>query len=1494
MSKEEFIIPRTLLSKEPKNVSEDVDYNTDLYKNLQNWSVPILKSPDHKYVFNKVEDLPPPLIVQYNNEFNLSDEDTSTLKNKIEKSYIEKFVELKKEEFNSNILFDVSNVYSVTDYRPEPLPKVEIPETYNNFVYRYFKLSLLPIQVQGSSTPLTNYSGILYMFNTTTRMPVSESACFKSINNKIIFNKTDTGSVYFKIPRSEKHIVLVCVLLHPDTGKPGTFLSNVCPANQQRLDKHVIPVPFAFSILCPFTMIAENNFNFSWTLITESDTLAKVATPIPPNDPMISLISKAIIKEVPFDSLEPLSTLEQFNKSLPYLVSPCQSLVFSKEPIITISNISFQFNNVPKAFLVYFRVFLCENTTDMTNPVGTTGFLNDNDATFSNVYQSCYMQPGKKVVFPDIVRFFVTKQLAQTSHFVIQFVMLTAEKEPIVYKCAFIELFNSKEPLEYKLQTYPTVQAKKFQGDYISQNKIVSHSNLQCVVDLPPAIYPPIQFVVLSEAQVPMQVNWDSIIKTPPSLLNKQILPTFIKLLQLINPQTMAYIIELLSMFKDDLVTRDLIRSYLYNNFNLASVKHNLLSTFTNSLDQVIQENIDKNIDVCKNIVEIFDIIGSILVVSFSQRTETWIPQTLISCLQKFSTIATKFIKNNYKIKLTDYNLKYGWLVFHFCSLLEAKIMTNIINTHIRNMLSIKNSDAAMMAVFEFLIPLTQTTDFIRYYSTRLPVKPLSQNLMSPFQPTLSLIFLCISEAFGMQNPELISLAVNFIARLTLAIETIPEKDRYIVGFALFPLFDLLTVAYETAFTEEDRHLIVPTVMFLLTYIPRGLMKIFFKTVNATFRSRIIVFITTVTKSCITQLNPEITIFNSQLNELTKRIIMFIATNIREFSECITPVCQLICLLATTPHQVPRNYPRLFRAITKLTEIYPRQRIIATELLSMITMKSHIARCFAASTILFFFKSDYDTRHTTTISSAEVLDVLTSLMLNQPPESIPLYQLMLTRVSEMSTIFNDQVFVQKLHEKIDSAQKIADVISNMRKTAHDPSASCEYVMQIANQYMTYPSMRLKWLSEIVNINKTNNNYSAAFVAQLHKCALIATVIEHERKMKPEENEKVDEEKLKVKLPVEYNLLVTQPITMSKATLGRDVQFSDRDFEFIQSVLVETKIDFGTVSDAFKFLAGDFTIDLFKSALDEAIEYGMKVHANYTLRCLKSIQLRIFASSKHFNEVSQTCTQISDLLKNISITETLMYDIPYIFSVFNGHIFCNDFGCDIPLENRVYPSEQAIDHLEFRHAWKKFRTKVPFSRLQDLTNSDADEISMTQYTVEHALPRFTPSSKISESQTVKISLQKHAEFETERICNLLNRTAEEFEKCFPTRNVDSVFGKTKQNIEGDLKRVVDLIKAAIGPDASLFCLLKLAIEKGNEKNKEITVELAKKVLISLQKLIKVYHRAIEYLESASHFTQYAELGKYRNLFLQYFGLPDIDTKSYEGKRDPVTEKCEFEY
>ena len=132
MSKEEFIIPRTLLSKEPKNVSEDVNYNTDLYKNLQNWSVPILKSPDHKYVFNKVEDLPPPLIVQYNNEFNLSDEDTSTLKNKIEKSYIEKFVELKKEEFNSNILFDVSNVYSVTDYRPEPLPKVEIPETYNN------------------------------------------------------------------------------------------------------------------------------------------------------------------------------------------------------------------------------------------------------------------------------------------------------------------------------------------------------------------------------------------------------------------------------------------------------------------------------------------------------------------------------------------------------------------------------------------------------------------------------------------------------------------------------------------------------------------------------------------------------------------------------------------------------------------------------------------------------------------------------------------------------------------------------------------------------------------------------------------------------------------------------------------------------------------------------------------------------------------------------------------------------------------------------------------------------------------------------------------------------------------------------------------------------------------------------------------------------------------------------------------------------------------
>ena len=39
--------------------------------------------------------------------------------------------------------------------------------------------------------------------------------------------------------------------------------------------------------------------------------------------------------------------------------------------------------------------------------------------------------------------------------------------------------------------------------------------------------------------------------------------------------------------------------------------------------------------------------------------------------------------------------------------------------------------------------------------------------------------------------------------------------------------------------------------------------------------------------------------------------------------------------------------------------------------------------------------------------------------------------------------------------------------------------------------------------------------------------------------------------------------------------------------------------------------------------------------------------------------------------------------------------------------------------------------------------------------------------------------------------------------------------------------------------------------------------------------------------------YARIAKSRLAFTTYFGLPEIDTKGYEGRKDPISEKYDYE-
>ena len=1437
------------------------------------WDSNSTRIPKFSYSKFQPQTIPLEQPVEYNNEYNLSTEETTTFAGKIESQTILQFLNKSKESSQKDLAYELSPISSTTNYRPEIKPAVEFTKNFQNLFYNYFKISMLPIGLHGSSQPMSNYKGLLFLYDPVAKTPASEEAHFKYNQGKISFYRTSADFVIFKVPKSNSNIVLVCILL-------------TCDKSKQKNDENLVQeppsayVPYASSYASLNVENGETNFAFSWLLLDQVDSLLKIGQPPAGTDPTIMLIGKLTIQQLSEESFPEYCTTPNYEESKPLLVMHFPSLSTDPTPVITLTSLVFTFNSVPATDYTCFRCFLCDSLTDINNPKGLVGFAPIDSKQISDVYTSTLQKPGKKVMFPDIVRFYPQQELSKQAHIIVQFVFVQG-KTQTVYKDAVIELFNNSNPISSVLMQFPTNQVKNLSGDYITKSKDSVRSALFVSIDLPPNFYPQQQFIKLNEALVPMQVDWKSIIMTDPRILRKQVLPTFTKLLSIISPITISYIINLLSMFEGDKEVKDALKSWIYNCFDTKQIKHNFLSAFTNALDQFMQESIEKDLVSIKNIISNFDIISAILLVSFLQKTEEWVPASLITVFTRISEMECSILTKKTPFQINELSSRFGYLVFIFSSLIDSSTITKVINSHIRALIHNQNTIPALTAIFDFLIPFTQTTDFVVYYSTRLPIRPLNTAMFSPFQPTLSLIFLSIGKSLLSENHDLIKLCCDFIARLTLPLESIQTRTRFRVGYSLFPLLDMLITSYDTILEDDERKLLISTTLFLLGYIPRIQIQKYFETAKKNIQSRILNFISSCVRTCISQLTPTISVFNKQLNELTKRVLMFLNVNITMFEGCIQEAVDLISIIASNKYQIPRNYPRIFLVVSQIIQRYPCQRSLVNNLLSMLSMKQHIARCFAATLTLLFFKADFDARKNVVVSSAEVLDELTTQMLNQPTEMIPLYKLALKRINEHSAFFKSQTFSSKVSEKLASALNIADVIMTMRHTAHEPAEKCVYVMQIANQYISYPSMRMKWLSEIVSINKKNNCYSAAFVAQLHICALISTVIEHEQRIKGGEPT--------ISPPKQHNLLVCQPFTFSKPTTGREIQLYNTDFEFIPSVLVETKIDFASVNDDFKFISSDFTLDLLKKALDEALIYGEKAHLYYSMRCIRSIQMRIFAASKQFTELANTCKAMESIFRSMSANVTSTYDIPLVFYVSGKHVFCLDYNAK-PEGTVVYPQDMNHDKIEHPHAWSIFRTCVSKELIPCVSTADAKELTMVQYTLNDALPRYTMCSEIRDTKEVKISLKSYADIETDKLCRYMHQCSEEFERCFPFRNLTTLIGSHKMCIERDLRRVIALIDAAHGSNDSLFETLKILKEKGGD---EFAHMCAQKLSVELQRLVKVYHRAIEYLESEEHYIAYAKFAKSRLAFTSYFGLPEIDTRGYEGRRDPISEKFDYE-
>lgn len=1528
----------------PSAINMPYKVGKELLEHNNNWAAPLLQQPKVSYHVHTPKDLNPPQILESNNEYNLSEEDKTTDVHKLDKSTITQFLNRTSLNIETGEVFELRPISTLLKTSKKRLPFLTVPPPLASLWVSYLHIIPPIITVHGSSITLSEYRGCFFMYDQETDLVVSESANFYCTEGKTKFFQTNGPDVYFEIQKSKPTIILVLILMHSNALDIAAFIEEIITSGTPKDNLKLPAVPFAYSYLSPFQNPNNTNpsFNFPWSLYKPSTGFESLKLSPTTEVDIISLIGKAQIQILPFEKLPKVHLTSDSDENVdkpPLLALSIPQRTFFPTSIISFSSITFSFNNPPKGDYAFFRVFLSNTITNPLKPESSPVFLSKTREPISTFYESNAMPMSKKITFPDIVRIKLDKPLERESNVIVHFITVS-KNSTSVYKLTAFPLFIDDQIISTTTHTFFTHQSKdlKNEPDYLSRCQKSKKSTFKLCIDIPEVFYPPPQLMELINQQVPYTVQFDQIKQLPPSIILPQLVPIISKLCSLIYVNTVIYMVDVISMF-DENETKPLIKSWLYNNFDVDSLKPKFLSLIT-AFQTMLQSSIEnKNNEVLHHFIKSFDFICDILITSYLLKMEDYTIAPLSKLFNWFSYVIVYFIQLDKEDSVIKFNQLFGQFMFIFHSLVDKCIM-NVVRQHIKNILD-ANKPSALFLIWDFLMPFTDTSEFALFLASHFPIKPISRVLFSPFLPVLSIIYNGILVTLESNESNAILLCCTFLSQLCLPLEDkeIDVAMRYRIAYAFYPMFELISDHYSHLDFDQKIELL-PAVLFLLGYTPQQLLRYNFISNTTNSKTQYLKFFESVTNVCLEKIEPNgFNEYNGTFAELTKRILQFLNYNVARLGEVVVNVIEVLNKLTNSPYQIPSNYPKLFDNVARFIHYYPSQKSLVMSLLSIITSKQHLVRCFATSLILIFFKSDYDLRKTVVVSSVEVLDSVTNLMLHSPLiDDIKMYKLMLSTVDQMSfDVYKNQDFTQKLNERTTAANNIANVIEKLRASDHSPEDHCNFVMNIADQYKTYPSMRVNWLREIVQINLKYKSLSSAFVAQLHICALIATVIMHENRLESilESNE----------FKKQFNLLVCQPLTQ-----GKQLVLSPRLFEFFPSVMLETKIDFSSLSEDFQFIASDFTLQYLNEALSEAVDLANKAKLYYSARPLYSLQLRINAELGKYQTMGEICNKTSILFENLKANGTITHTTSLSFFVTNGPVLnktkdtqtdkkfiysidedstkqfigeCKKNGFQY---SKVSYFEYGFNSLfgrkgvefENQHCWNTFRKSPTFSELHNsVTDVNKDEVVLIQYKTKVPLPYYIISSEVVEEQTVKISLVNHAKIMAENLNVLANQCSAEFQRFFPSQNMDKLFGSFSIHFENDIERIISVFNNAFSLSfvkveslenseasenserevnttntSSMFDLLRILKSKNGLKEAQ---QIANILAPTLDKLMAVFKTAVSRSSDQGKYSATMVIAQKKlDVFKTEFNIEEHpQIKAFEGTVDPMIETFDFQ-
>ena len=759
----------------------------------------------------------------------------------------------------------------------------------------------------------------------------------------------------------------------------------------------------------------------------------------------------------------------------------------------------------------------------------------------------------------------------------------------------------------------------------------------------------------------------------------------------------------------------------------------------------------------------------------------------------------------------------------------------------------------------------------------------------------------------------LMSISIISLSLISLQGESLSDDDmKRKIAASLLPMLQEIFISYETIIIQKNQILkdkLIPSVLFIINYSPIPLLKQFYETLGS-MQISFINFLIQLTKLIVIQVtgksptkeNPcfEQTI----LSEFTKRTFYFIY-QVRESLNSLDGELVSLIQELNSDYQPLENIDYFFLVSSLVLEKQNQdvRRSLIKYTFTLLCKESCEIKNFAASLFMQSFKADYSETKSIFLSSIEFMDSMTDFMFNYTSKNIiNTCMNMLNILIDVSSQLEDRILSNKAKERFEASVVVAQCVIKQKDNADmPPEINCRTLMRIADQYKEIPSMRLKWLRQIVVININAQDYISAFIAQMHIIALECKTM----------NAK-SYSKTKVDVKESFNIITTQPVHRMNERMNTNRLYEDADFAFIPSLKVELEPFTDNLPQS---LLADFSEDQIDQDFEHCIELGKQAGLYYLLRVINSLRFRLQYIKRDYSSIYKMFSSVSSDLTNVPIkenhivsplsyflvewrkdntsagTQRFVYTVPVkqelkIISILNGkNRFngleanlcthhsenCRERGvCVIPLKR--YKNDKSHDNKFFDYYCNEF--------YQPLTLSETDENYKIIYVkTKDCIPHYRMSVDVIEYKIISKTIAEIAEEVVKQDIDILNDATNSLSSWIPSSDMFLL-----NHIES-IPKILQTIASQDNHSGDCIRVLNIF-------HKEAAKKLAEMLIKPFTKILALYSQAVNLLESKEEHKPLVAL--YQNVVIDMLSKYDLSLdaslfgKYHVRENDPMDE------